>query len=170
MGVIGICFQVSSGRCNKLLILEIEKTFNMKTMQLFIFALSVFVTLIACEESREESLPIDNLFGESITLEIGKSSDIQADLLTITFDKLVEDSRCPTGVECFWEGQATVQFLVNETTTLDLIMRAGHEDLAKDTLDNYIYTLLDVSPYPNMTDNLPLPEDAYTVEIQVDEL
>ncbi len=141
----------------------------MKTMQLFFFAVGAFFALIACDEKREE-MPIEDKFGAPITLKVGESSDIQAGLLTITFDKLVEDSRCPNGVECFWEGQATVQLLVNESTTVDLIMRAGMEDLAKDTLDNYIYTLLDVSPYPDMSDELPLPSEVYTVEVQVDKL
>lgn len=141
----------------------------MKTMQIFVFVLSAFFALIACDEKREE-MPIEDKFGEPISLKVGASSDIQEGILTIKFDKLVEDSRCPTDVECFWEGQATIQLLVNESATVDLIMRAGHEDLAKDTLDDYIYTLLDISPYPDMSDELPLPSEAYSVEVQVDKL
>lgn len=140
----------------------------MRRMQLLIFTMSVLVALVACSENREE-VPIENIFGESVTLKVGESVDIQADLLALTFDS-VNDSRCPTGVVCVWEGQAVIQFTVNETTTLELIMREGHEELAKDTLDNYVYTLLNVSPYPDMMDVLPIPEDTYTVEVQVDEL
>lgn len=138
-------------------------------MQSFFLVLGTFFALIACDEKTEE-MPIEDKFGTPVTLKVGASSDIQEGLLTITFDKLVEDSRCPNGAECFWEGQATVQLLVNESTTVDLIMRAAHEDLAKDTVDNYIYTLLDVSPYPDMSDELPLPSDVYSVEVQVDKL
>lgn len=141
----------------------------MKTMQLFFFVLGTFFAFIACDDKREE-VPIDDKFGEPITLKVGESSDIEAGLLTITFDNLVEDSRCPSGVECFWEGQARVQLLMNESTTIDLIMQAGQEDLAKDTSDSYIYTLLDVSPYPDMSDELPLPSEAYSIEVQVDKL
>ncbi len=141
----------------------------MKTMQLFIFILGVFFTFTACDEKREET-PTDNKFGEPIALELGASSDIQAGELTISFDKLVEDSRCPNGVDCIWQGQAAIQILVNETSTVDLIMQAGKEDLATDTLDNYIYTLLDVSPYPDIKDDLPLPAEVYTIEVQVDKL
>lgn len=141
----------------------------MKTMQLFIFVLGTILALTACDEKREEA-PIENKFGQPITLELGASSEVQAGELAISFDKLVEDSRCPNGVDCFWEGQAKIQLLINETTSLELIMQAAQEDLAIDTLGNYIYTLLDVSPYPDVKDDLPLPAEGYTIEVQVDKL
>jgi len=141
----------------------------MKTMQFYIFILGAFIALIACDEKREE-VPIDTKFGDPITLKVGESTDIQEGVLTISFDKVVEDSRCPNGVDCFWQGQAMIQLLVNTSTTVDLIMQAGKEELAVDTLDNFIYTLLDVSPYPDVKDNLPLPEEAYIIEVQVDKL
>jgi len=163
-------FKLFFARYIKLFNFGINKNlYNMKTMHLFIFVLGTFFACVACDEKREEA-PIDNKFGQLITLKVGESSDIQEGTLAISFDKLVEDSRCPNGVDCIWQGQAKVQLLVNKTTTVDLIMQAGKEALAIDTLDNYIYTLLDVSPYPDVKDELPLPEEAYIVEVQVDKL
>lgn len=131
----------------------------------------MFSVFIACDkEETPTETPIDSKFGENVVLKIGESVAIQGDELVLTFEKLVEDSRCPTGVDCFWEGQAKINLLVNGSETVEVIMRAGKEDLAKDTLNNIVYTLLTVSPYPDVKDELPLPEDRYSIEITVDQL
>ncbi len=138
-------------------------------MSTFYIAIVSIFFLFACEE-KEGTTPIVNKFGEIITLKIGESIELNGESLTIAFDKIVDDSRCPNGVDCIWEGQAEVALLMNKTKEILVIMRAGQEDLAKDTLNNIVVTLLDVKPYPDVKDELPIPADAYLIDIQVDEL
>jgi hypothetical protein len=44
--------------------------------------------------------------GQGFTLSIGQTASIKAANLDVTFAAVVEDSRCPTGVQCFWQGRA----------------------------------------------------------------
>lgn len=141
----------------------------MKKMSTFYIVFASIFLLFACEE-KEETTPISDKFGETITLKIGESVEVNGADLIIGFDKVVDDSRCPTGAECFWEGQAEVNLLLNKTKEVLVIMRAGQEDLAKDTLDNIVVTLLDVRPYPDVKGELPIPTEEYSIDIQVDEL
>lgn len=132
---------------------------------------SLFFTILllsftACEKS-ERSI---SQLGTIVSLNIQESAEIDGAAFIVAFDELLEDSRCPTGAECFWEGLAEVNLLVNETQTVTLIKRAGYENLAVDTLDGFIYSLLEVNPYPDVKATLPIPSDQYSVEIQVDRL
>ena len=141
----------------------------MKKMSTFYIVFVSIFLFFACEE-KEGTTPISDKFGEIITLKIGESVEVNGADLTLDFDKIVDDSRCPTGAECFWEGQAEVNLMLNKTKEVLVIMRAGKDNLAKDTIDNIIVTLLDVRPYPDVKEELPISAEDYSIDIQVDEL
>jgi hypothetical protein len=46
----------------------------------------------------------------------GGSVRISGSALTVTFDSVSEDSRCPTDVQCVWEGNATLHLTVDSAT------------------------------------------------------
>jgi hypothetical protein len=46
--------------------------------------------------------------GEEFTLRMGESTTV-GDNLRLTFEAVEEDSRCPEGVTCVWEGNARVR-------------------------------------------------------------
>lgn len=96
-------------------------------------------------------------FGETLTL---AGTDLR-----VTFDDLVE-SRCPTGVECVWEGSARV--------TLDVTAGSGGERLVLDTHPDlgptgealgYAFQLLDVDPFPVI--DQPAPPEAHVATLIV---
>jgi hypothetical protein len=55
----------------------------------------------------DQKAPVEHVLaiGESIAL---------PDALTLTFEAVVEDSRCPTGTDCVWEGDAAVRVRLDE--------------------------------------------------------
>lgn len=63
----------------------------------------------------------------------------------------IEDSRCPIGVTCIWEGQiiATIEAARGEETPveLELLLRAGHQPEPARAYD-YELVLLGVDPHP----------------------
>lgn len=67
----------------------------------FIF-LFVFGTVMA----------IDAQTAQQIKLGLNKQKVVSKDQLTIKFVSVVEDSRCPVGVDCIWAGNAKVQIKV----------------------------------------------------------
>ena len=78
-------------------------------------------TLAACEQSA--TAPVRAPEGASLAvvtadlnkkfeLPVGDTATINGQGLTIIFTQVTEDSRCPIGVECFWEGDGAVQLVL----------------------------------------------------------
>jgi hypothetical protein len=140
----------------------------MKTMNVLVLSILLFVGLSACKKDNKE--PDNNLvekFGEILRLKIGDSENVDGKDLIVKFNDIIEDSRCPETTECVWEGQVRVH-LTAEEKELELILRAGKENLAKDTLNNIVYTLLSVTPYPGP--EAPIAKEDYEIELKVDKL
>jgi hypothetical protein len=51
--------------------------------------------------------------GHEFYLSIGQSATIQSENLTLTFNDVLADSRCATGVQCFWAGEAKSSITFN---------------------------------------------------------
>jgi hypothetical protein len=68
---------------------------------------------------------------------------------TICFDSVINDSRCPTGLECFWAGEAAVRFKLEKKDSRPFFI-----DLytgTKDTIfDEYEFSFLQLYPYPSL--------------------
>jgi hypothetical protein len=92
---------------------------------------------------------IDNQF----QLAINQTISFAHDHVRLKLLKVTEDSRCPSGVRCAWEGQVTVLIQVmkqdQHIADVSLTLRAGnHEELATNRFDNYTIKLVKVSPHP----------------------
>src|SRR5262245_20372126 len=52
--------------------------------------------------------PDSAVLGQPFILKIGQSTRIESEGLDITVGSVLEDSRCPTKVECAWIGRASI--------------------------------------------------------------
>lgn len=86
--------------------------------------------------------------GDSVTLEVGQTAIFQDHGVAVTFVRLVEDSRCPIGVTCVWEGDAAV--LVRVDTDGESTEEVLHTTLdpRTATIDAFVVELLGVLPHP----------------------
>lgn len=87
-----------------------------------------------------------------IELAVGETTTL--DGVTVGFDGITEDSRCPIGTDCLWEGQAIASLWLRRTSgaateRFSLTLRAGHADLAIKVVSGTCYTLLAVDPHPD---------------------
>ncbi|MCO6491724.1 MAG: hypothetical protein J5I98_25135 [Phaeodactylibacter sp.] len=138
----------------------------MKTSKLFAFVFLVAFSF-ACEKSENRN-PLDFQLGQSFELDFDETGHCTCCNLSVHFADVLEDSRCPSDVECVWEGQARVQLnldLAEGRDTIELTWRAGHGELASDTVDNFIFELLDVAPYPVSTETIE--KEDYQIELKV---
>ncbi|MBK7651539.1 MAG: hypothetical protein IPJ20_13545 [Flammeovirgaceae bacterium] len=83
----------------------------------------------------------------------------------------IGESRCPIGAQCIWAGYASAQFnLIVDGNTEHMFGLATvyiSPELKKDTLINGLrYTLLDITPYPNLSKKYK-PED-YKVTVSIE--
>ncbi|MBD0825500.1 hypothetical protein [Aestuariibaculum marinum] len=78
----------------------------------------------------------------------------------------IEDGRCPLNMNCLWQGNATVYF----------ILTSNHEDISftlntfknfkQDTIINNLkFSLVDVLPYPERTPSSNLED--YTIKLEI---
>jgi hypothetical protein len=86
---------------------------------------------------------------ETFVLDAGESARVEAEKLTITFDSVVADSRCPKGAQCIVEGDATIRITAvkgSRRTSHDLhtSKRAAQEA----SLEGFSVRLLRLDPYP----------------------
>lgn len=93
---------------------------------------------------------------KEFTLKIGQSAYLKKEDLTITFESVADDSRCPRGVNCVWAGNAAVVVKV----------RRGGREAASLTLNtsvnpktakyfSYEFSVADVYPYPSSDTKTP---------------
>lgn len=134
-----------------------------------VFSLALFVCL-SCE--KEKSTEVGFQLNTPFSLQFAATNQSTEDNITVNFFEVLSDSRCPTDVRCFWEGESSVKinFRVDETNTpltLSTHERMGQGPQA-DTLGNYIVRLLEVSPYPMST--VQIPNEDYEIRLQIDEL
>lgn len=68
----------------------------------------------------------------------------------ICLDSVLNDSRCPIGVYCFWEGNAIVRLKYQKYNSKPVIFDLNtHKEFSSDTIiDRYKFTLLGLTPYP----------------------
>lgn len=70
-----------------------------------------------------------------ITLRVGQTMRIAATDLQLSFDRVVEDSRCPTGTECVWEGDAIVRVGLSTATKPNVTHDLHTHDAGKRLVD-----------------------------------
>lgn len=87
-------------------------------------------------------------------LKIGET--IMVGGLTISFDGISEDSRCPKDVNCFWSGAVTVDLTITTSDGTQQKAQLTRPNLPKRadraSYGNLSVQLLDVAPYPERHD------------------
>lgn len=121
--------------------------------------LSLFICPLACGSSpvgRDTSQDT----GTRLVLAAGEARRVPETDLTLTFVRLVADSRCPTGVTCVREGDAAVLVRVDRagSAAVDLTLHTSGPGSGDVVVDNVLVTLIDVMPYPR-EDQTPRPEE-----------
>ncbi len=90
--------------------------------------------------------------GQEFSLSIGQSAVISGENLEIKFKEVVEDSRCPEGATCVWEGRvsAIVEITENGSPYQMVLIQPGLTDeYAEETYKEYRLTFK-VEPYPEV--------------------
>ena len=121
--------------------------------------LSLFICPLACASSPVGPDTSQDT-GTRLVLAAGEARRVPETDLTLTFVRLVADSRCPTGVTCIREGDATVLVRVDRPgrAAADLTLHTSGPGSGDVVVDNVLVTLIDVMPYPR-EDQTPRPEE-----------
>lgn len=91
---------------------------------------------------------------EEFTLAPGQTANVRGTNLRLTFERVSEDSRCPTDVTCVWEGDAVVVLKVKiaaEEATREVHTQGGEPRSRKAPAGDYVVTLVRLDPAPRST-------------------
>jgi hypothetical protein len=112
------------------------------------------IALAACHagpEARAE--PVDAELGRAFVLAGGQRAAFSGEGLHVRFADVLEDSRCPTEVECFWTGQARITVAVDidsaEPVTVEFNTNPAPTQ-KRQTVEagDYVVMLQSLDPYP----------------------
>lgn len=103
----------------------------------------------------------------TLELGVGDTARVPETPASVTFVRVVEDSRCPKGVQCVWEGDATIEVRVMwdgaepELVQLHLTRRTTGDVVAK----GLRLSLHRLDPYPEQ--NRPIDSRDYRAALVV---
>ena len=100
--------------------------------------------------------PASAKLGEQISLAIGQSATVSGEGLTVSFDDLTADSRCPDGAKCIWAGQAVCELKVTSggsTSSVTLTVLGGTASTSSQAFGPYRLDFK-VTPYPKVGEQI----------------
>jgi hypothetical protein len=87
--------------------------------------------------------------GQEFTLYVGKTVNIGAEDLSIMFVEVDGDSRCPTGVQCVWAGEAKCRMSVKyQGSSSELVFTQLGGNTGTQNLFNQYKVSFKLEPYP----------------------
>ena len=90
---------------------------------------------------------------------MGRSATVAGEGLTVSFEAVPSDSRCPTNVQCVWAGDAVVQVVLSKDgKAFGAELHTNLEPTSVDYL-NYNVALVSLAPYPSSTS--PIAKSQY---------
>jgi hypothetical protein len=130
--------------------------------KLFLLLMLVGIVLVSCDE---ELFPETFNLGLEQDFKLGGEYESSTNSLIFSIVE-INDSRCPSDVVCVWEGKADVRIDVDSPQSGSILL-SSYDNL-KDTVGDFSFELIDVSPYPISTETIKLKD--YDVTIKIVEL
>ena len=136
-----------------------------RTRAAAVLAVLALALVPACRDRvANPTIPIPSDF----TLAVGQHGTVQPDNVEIGFRKVQGDSRCPTNVMCFWQGEAGVQLTltnaIHQTQQVGISVE-GHGSGTAEAM-GYRITAVRLDPYPQDAD--PIRQFAYRVTLHIE--
>ena len=105
--------------------------------------------------------------GEEFELAVHQTVQISAENISVTFQEVLEDSRCPIDVTCIWAGLAEVSLQVAASSQeRELSLSTSPPDNST-VFENYTFWLIKVRPVPRSDQNMD--RSAHFVTVRVDQ-
>ena len=121
--------------------------------------------VFAAPVARAGDVPI----GQTFTLAPGELVSVGDLPLLVQFDEVLMDSRCPTGVVCFWEGEATIQLTLGTLGGDErvVVLHTAGSPLGPNGVEfsQHVVRLEQVQPYPDIS--APIDPQDYRVDLVV---
>jgi hypothetical protein len=127
------------------------------------------VALLGLLAGQTDQQPPAPKHGEPFEVKAGDTRRLADDTLSVRFDRVTEDSRCPVGVQCVWEGDAVVQLTLERppATAEARVLHTSQRFERETEYAGLIVRLVDLQPEPREGATIA-PED-YRVKLIADD-
>ena len=117
-------------------------------MRRLIFICLMFIFLFSCNKDVNKNNT--SAFINTIELKVGECT-ASLDNSIICFDSVLNDSRCPIGATCIWEGNAVIKVdLTKNGKKYGIILNTIPSFQTDTTIDNLNISLMELNPYPDL--------------------
>ena len=124
--------------------------------------------MAGCQTRAAHADPVEP--DREFTLQGGQEATVAGEDLRIRFAEVLEDSRCPALVQCFWTGQARISMVVSDEsgqTTIEFNTNpAPGQNRQTVDVDDHRIELRALDPYPQTPDE-PIPFEDYRATLLV---
>lgn len=135
----------------------------MKLLKIFFPLVLLFLT--GCAQ-KEELPPLSE---NEVSIRFEQKVTLPTQGLVIQFAAIESDSRCPTGVECIWEGEVLVKLSISQTDQEPVSVVLGlspRPEVQKSRIvDGHTVELISVNPYP--IHGVTVPYKKYEIVVKV---
>ncbi len=100
-----------------------------------------------CSDYHAEAQP---QIGDTLVVAYQQTIRYPAESVSISFDSLASDSRCPIGAQCKWAGDAELIFTFSAGSKQVEISLHSYLSPGDTTVLGYNIELIDVNPYPHI--------------------
>jgi hypothetical protein len=109
--------------------------------------------------------PISARLGQEFDVRIGETAAIGDEPLTVVFEQVVEDSRCPANTTCVWAGTAVVRLglRVGDTARGTVNLQTLPEVGAEGVFQKYRLRLVRLAPTPRDSSRIPVEQYVLTL-------
>ncbi len=102
-----------------------------------------FIVITGCDDVVSADLNVE------FFIRPGQKVDVRESGLEITFSRVIEDSRCPKGVECVWAGNGKVELSIHFPGEKERVQELNTNLEPKDIMaGEYKIRLVELQPYP----------------------
>ena len=117
-------------------------------MKQIIVTLNVML-ILSFPVAHSESLSQKALLGQEFSLRAGRKISLTDTKLKIRFVSVIEDSRCPQGVNCVWQGNAKARFELSGIKSRPFTVRLNTGMEPKEIeYSGYTVRLVGITPQP----------------------
>jgi hypothetical protein len=142
-------------------------------IRLWQVAMVLAVALMGCQQAQEAGADdVEFHLNEEFALAGGQDAVIAGEELRLRFEEVLEDSRCPTQVDCVWTGQARIAIVVQPagstpTTVAFSTNPAPDQNVQTAQVGEYVIELISLDPYPQTPDyTFDLEQYRATLEVR----
>lgn len=149
----------------------------------YLITLSIFTLMMCQSQPRKEKDTTKQANSKSaavfkeqntITLKEGENIFLKDSQMNVTFKKVIEDSRCPVGTQCIWEGVATAEIEVMSIHSRPMILTLNTMDHAtkgyskSKNFNGQIISLVSLTPVPTSSKGFENNKGNHTIVLKVE--